>query len=368
MVRSRHKLTFALFAAGLISVRCATLNPVRAPASSVIPPCESLFLGQTRYAIDGFFTLERLQDEIIDFNPNAILHFADGMKIPIFLKPETTRTDVVDFELYESKTPQDPLSLEHDRDPRVNCHAYACMASKLPGLPEKFWLNSHKETSSPSNVLTLLDKFYVPVLSASVTMHRSITYSNALREGDFITFFDKDGLNLHSGVIVQKRMNGETQFWIRHKLGKSGVYESPAIEIRTFYEYQTYKVFRLNLNDKLLGILKDAELSATLSERHLPLIAHLLKSTDLPSEKFYELGKWIIKLWPAAAKLRPAMIDALFLHKNDGDTVYRISNAILESGGTLTPEERETFTRRLEAEPDPGQMARGLFILRPDVR
>lgn len=131
-----------------------------------------------------------------------------------------------------------------ENDPGVNCHGYAAALSRIPGIPERTWIQSlpteRNLGHSPLNVL--LKTYFDPIASYSNADYNldAVSTNSNLKPGDWVVFSRttiKDGpVAIHSALVIANPA-GENRVWVRSKLG-SGITVENEISVMTFGGYQ----------------------------------------------------------------------------------------------------------------------------------
>lgn len=131
--------------------------------------------------------------------------------------------------------------------PAVNCHAFACYASDLPGLPKHLWIESiASELTNGTNPLEfILREFFIEVESYSRAKSFQFVHDQSLLFGDLVSLVDQTGAYVHSGTIIKELLpTGETVNWIRSKLGETDIVETPLKNLQRIYDFSEISVFR----------------------------------------------------------------------------------------------------------------------------
>ncbi len=180
----------------------------------------------------------------------GVMTLDDGTRIavlidkPAFLNPKPdsrllkllrrgrTRLAVGDeFEAYQS-------------NPAVNCHAFACNFSNLPGIPTNVWINSLRlaEGEKHRPLKKILDTAFERVLDEYGSKVKELAVSPLLMDHDLILFRDVRAIGqfVHSGTIFKN--DGEN--WVRHKYGENLVVESPLEEMKQLYAIDFIDIYR----------------------------------------------------------------------------------------------------------------------------
>lgn len=130
-----------------------------------------------------------------------------------------------------------------ESDYRVNCHAYSCLTSGLPGFPEGVRVGDPLAGLGENSMSLILDRFFRPVFNSKESVRRL----NDLFEpepGDLIVLFDTQGFAYHSGIIVERSvLFGPKQTWIRSKFGSGGTYDVSPDVLAKYYEKFNFSHF-----------------------------------------------------------------------------------------------------------------------------
>lgn len=216
-----------------------------------IDNCEALF------ASDFSFTLTRMSPVRITLfsrTQRTSVQYENGVEIVVLHLPDKPAVRDIEHQKhrvlkYDGEVVNPGDSKSRENDPSVNCHAYACLVSNVPGLPEG-WIQpiANAETNNVNPLRTLLGTFFTQIKEVTVEPEslNLIAKDFSIREGDLITFLDNN-MNVHSGIAIMKKTDEGTSIWVRSKLGQTITADLPINRLPWWYKFTSIQIWRRNL-------------------------------------------------------------------------------------------------------------------------
>ncbi|MEO0336368.1 MAG: hypothetical protein AAF202_08235 [Pseudomonadota bacterium] len=132
----------------------------------------------------------------------------------------------------------------------MNCHAYACAYTSVPGVHEAT-LITDKTEDTPDQFEWLLKTFFeLQAMDFMNLFTLARKMPETVQNGDVVVFYDKAWRPIHSAVVVGQ--SGEPAasrmafLKLQSKFGEAGIYDTPLWLMNRVYSIYAYSIHRRN--------------------------------------------------------------------------------------------------------------------------